>query len=149
MVQDHFAILKVGPALTFAFREAVFALAMMEADWIPFQDRSNIVSVLDTVMLENPKYWIKYYQGVENEIAFKRKYSLSDRIRYYWADPRVQQAFLKLLQNLNQKPLPVALLKQYAPDLFVSFNETGVKSPEKILLAKIQKVLEDYAQAYR
>lgn len=30
LVEDHFAILKVGPALTFAFREAVFALAAIE-----------------------------------------------------------------------------------------------------------------------
>ena len=30
LVRDHFAVLKVGPALTYAFREAVFALAKME-----------------------------------------------------------------------------------------------------------------------
>ena len=35
LVRDHFAILKVGPALTFAFREAVFALAMMENELVP------------------------------------------------------------------------------------------------------------------
>jgi D-tagatose-1,6-bisphosphate aldolase subunit GatZ/KbaZ len=32
MVEDQFAILKVGPALTFAFREAVFGLAMIEEE---------------------------------------------------------------------------------------------------------------------
>lgn len=34
MVRDHLAILKVGPWLTFAFREAVFALAEMEEEWL-------------------------------------------------------------------------------------------------------------------
>ena len=34
MVMDHFAILKVGPWLTFAFREAVFALAAIETEWL-------------------------------------------------------------------------------------------------------------------
>ena len=34
MVKDHFAILKVGPWFTFAFREAVFALAMVEEEWL-------------------------------------------------------------------------------------------------------------------
>ena len=33
MVEDHFAILKVGPWLTYALREAVFALADMEKEW--------------------------------------------------------------------------------------------------------------------
>ena len=32
MVEDNFAILKVGPWLTFAFREAVFALAKIEEE---------------------------------------------------------------------------------------------------------------------
>ena len=32
LVEDHFAILKVGPELTFAFREAVFALAAIERE---------------------------------------------------------------------------------------------------------------------
>ena len=147
LVHDHFAILKVGPGLTFAYREAVFALAKMEDELIPIQDRSNILAVLDAVMLENPKYWDKYYPGDEGEKAFKRKYSLSDRIRYYWTDPKVQQSLVKMMRNLNQKPLPATLLKQFVPDLFVSFNETSSWTPEKILLARIQNVLEDYAQA--
>lgn len=149
MVHDHFAILKVGPALTFAYREGVFALAKMEDDLLPFQDRSKILTVIESVMQENSSYWLKYYAGDEREKAFKRQYSLSDRIRYYWADPRVQQAFLKMNKNLNQKPLPAALLKQYVPELFVSFTETSRLTPEKILLGKIQKVLEDYARACR
>lgn len=32
LVRDHFAILKVGPALTFALREAIFALAQIEQE---------------------------------------------------------------------------------------------------------------------
>ena len=32
LVRDHFAILKVGPAATFAYREALFALAAIEAE---------------------------------------------------------------------------------------------------------------------
>ena len=34
LVHGHFAILKVGPGLTFAFREAVFALAMIENEML-------------------------------------------------------------------------------------------------------------------
>jgi D-tagatose-1,6-bisphosphate aldolase subunit GatZ/KbaZ len=147
MVQDHFAILKVGPALTFAFREGVFALAMMENELFPCHERSNITSVLDEIMVEKPQHWVKYYHGNENDRAYKRKFSLSDRIRYYWAEPVVQRSLGKLLRNLGQKPLPATLLKQYVPDLYPLAKYTGGLTPENILLGKIQATLDDYAQA--
>lgn len=147
MVRDHFVILKVGPALTFAFREGVFALAMMENELYPFHERSNIIAVLDDIMLEKPQHWVKYYQGSDSDKAFKRKYSLSDRIRYYWTEPVVQQAFVKLMDNLSQKPLPAGLLKQYVPDLYPLARNTAELTPENILLGKIKATLDGYAQA--
>jgi D-tagatose-1,6-bisphosphate aldolase subunit GatZ/KbaZ len=149
LVSDHFAILKVGPALTFAFREGVFALASMENEMFPSQERSNIISVLDQVMMERPEDWIKYYHGSAQEQAFKRKYSFSDRIRYYWTHPAVKEAFGNMLRTLNQKPLPDALLKQYVPELTLMLLKTGALTPEKILYLKIQNVLDDYAQAVK
>jgi D-tagatose-1,6-bisphosphate aldolase subunit GatZ/KbaZ len=149
LVSDHFAILKVGPALTFAFREGVFALASMENEMFPSQERSNIISVLDQVMMERPEDWIKYYHGSAQEQAFKRKYSFSDRIRYYWTHPAVKEAFGNMLRTLHQKPLPEALLKQYVPELTLRLPKTGALTPEKILYLKIQNVLDDYAQAVK
>jgi len=148
LVHDHFAILKVGPALTFALREAVFALAMMENELIPNKERSNIISVLDDVMLENPEHWVKYYHGSESEKVFKRKYSLSDRVRYYWTHPSVQQVFDKMLATLNHKILPAALLKQYVPEIYAGLKDDSVTiSPELILRMKIKNVLDNYDQA--
>jgi D-tagatose-1,6-bisphosphate aldolase subunit GatZ/KbaZ len=148
MVHDHFAILKVGPALTFALREAIFALAMMEDELIASNERSNIISVLDKVMEEHPQHWMKYYHGSENEISFKRKYSLSDRIRYYWSHPMVHDAFNVMLKNLHKITIPVTLLNQYVPDIYLT-NKYGWNSisSEQVLLAKVQKVLIDYDQA--
>lgn len=146
LVQDHFAILKVGPALTFAFREAVFALAMMENELFPSYERSNIIPLLDEIMVEKPGHWVKYYHGEEREKAFKRKYSLSDRIRYYWTDPKAQTAFEKMMTNLDQNPLPATLMKQYVPDVYTIDTRPYNFRPEQILLTKIQNVLDDYAQ---
>lgn len=148
LVRNHFAILKVGPALTFAFREAIFALAMMEDEFIPLWKRSNIISVLEDVMEKYPEHWVKYYQGDESGKAFKRKYSLSDRIRYYWTHPLVQDKFTKMLTNLNQTPIPGTVLHQYVPDIFAN-NKDGWKpiSPEQVLLAKVKSVLIDYDRA--
>ena len=147
LVRDHFAILKVGPALTFAFREAVFALAKMENELVPSKERSNILSILDNIMLENPEHWLKYYHGSEAEQAFKRRYSLSDRIRYYWTHPAVGRAFEKMMMKLGQSPLPVTLVKQQAPDMYTMIGEAGAITVEQILLAKIQNVLDDYVDA--
>ena len=85
---------------------------------------------------------------MKREQAFKRKYSLSDRIRYYWTFPVVQEAFNKLLTNLNQIPIPGTILHQYAPEIYAEFKGDGVSiSPKQILLMKIKNVLDDYEQA--
>lgn len=136
LVCDHFGILKVGPGLTFAFREAVFALAAIEDELIPADQRSNMVRVLDGVMLRYPEYWKKYYPGSEAEQAFKRKFSLSDRIRYYWVQPEVQNALRRLMENLGSRPIPDPLLKQ-------AVGETGLNAAQLIEL-KINRVLDDY-----
>jgi D-tagatose-1,6-bisphosphate aldolase subunit GatZ/KbaZ len=148
LVRDHFAILKVGPALTFAFREGVFALAMIENELVPSQERSNIISVLDEAMTERPEHWAKYYHGDETEQFLKRKYSFSDRIRYYWTEPRVQHALNILLTGLTQISIPTPLLRQFVPDICATHEDKWKTiTSEQILLTKIENVLEDYNQA--
>ncbi len=139
LVRDHFAILKVGPMLTYAFREAVFALAMIEKELYPSGERSELLETLETVMLKNPSYWRKYYQGNEKEQVLKRKFSLSDRIRYYWTRPEVQIAFEKLLKNLGEQTLPYSLLSQYV-------GETNLNGAQ-VIGWKVKKVLDDYLAA--
>jgi len=89
LVEDHWAVLKVGPGLTFALREALFALATMENELVPTGERSNLVDVVDQVMLARPKWWEGYYEGDDREKALARRYSYSDRLRYYWPDPAI------------------------------------------------------------
>ena len=148
LVRDHFAILKVGPALTFAFREAMFALARLEEEWFTPEPRSNLIEVLDTVMVRYPEHWQQFYHGTEAEQAFARKYSLSDRARYYWSQPEVQGALKRLFENLRAKPIPQALLSQYVPEMAdrIRFGEIE-NSPEAIVLGKIGSVLKDYLWA--
>lgn len=139
LVSGHFAILKVGPALTFAFREAVFALAQIENELIASDARSNVVQVLDAVMVKHPEHWKKYYHGTEAEQAFKRRYSLSDRARYYWVQPEVQGALEKLMRNLGGDILPYSLLSQFAMG-------TGLTATQ-VIGWKIDQILENYAWA--
>ncbi len=126
LVEDHYAILKVGPMLTFAFREAVFALEHIEKELFSTGECSHVSHALEVAALSNPIYWQKYYLGNLQEKAFKRKYSLSDRLRYYWADPNVQTALASLIDHFADQPIPLTLLSQFMPDLYPANSGRGV-----------------------
>lgn len=149
LVRDHFAILKVGPALTWAFRRAAFALAMIERELIAPEACSHLIEVLDRAMERDPVHWRAYYTGTPEEQARKRRYSLSDRIRYYWAQKDVQGALQQLLSNLERcAPLPLSLVGQFLPDAFLRVREGALSPhPEEILYHALEQVLEDYAEA--
>ncbi len=148
LVHDHFAILKVGPALTFAFRQAVFALAMMESELLPPDKRSRLVETLEAAMQREPVYWEKYYHGNEGELAFARKYSLSDRVRYYWHDQDVQEALIKLMANLDKVSLPLELINQFMPEVYPGIRSGAMaNSAIGMVVQRIRSVLDDYSYA--
>ncbi len=151
LVQDQFAILKVGPALTFASREAIFALAEIEEAWLGGGEGitlSHIRQVLDNAMLANPGYWQPYYPGDERQQFLARQFSLSDRIRYYWPVPDVQAALNQLLNNLSTAPIPLPLLSQYLPAQARAIRQGQlVNDPRKMIAYQITAVLDDYAYA--
>jgi len=118
MVEDRFLILKVGPWLTYAYREAVFALAMMEKEiWASRKAMilSGLIETIERRMVKNPVYWIQHYHGSDGEQALKRKYSYSDRLRYYWPDPEISASLEKLMKNFIAVQIPEGLLSQYMP----------------------------------
>jgi D-tagatose-1,6-bisphosphate aldolase subunit GatZ/KbaZ len=151
MVADHFAILKVGPALTFAFREAVFALEMIEVEWLGGRSGvalSELRTALESAMLADPRHWEGYYRGDPAAQAYARKYSLSDRCRYYWPAPSVQSALERLLLNLRPAPIPLSLLSQYLPVQYQRVRDgTLANTTDALITDKIEGVLADYACA--
>ncbi len=148
LVQDGFAILKVGPALTFAYREAVFALAAMEEYLVPPEARSHLVEVLEEVMLEDPRHWEAYYHGTPRQRAWKRRFSFSDRIRYYWPRPRVQAALRRLFENLRDVALPLPMLSQFMPRQYEAVRSGQVSAQAQDLVNHaVEGVLEDYFAA--
>jgi D-tagatose-1,6-bisphosphate aldolase subunit GatZ/KbaZ len=148
MVKDHFAILKVGPWLTFAYREAVFALGMIESE-MPEHKKcaSRVREALEAEMLRNPAHWQPYYHGSMEQQQFARTFSLSDRCRYYWPQPPVQQQVDRLMHNLSG-PLPLALLSQYLPCQYLAVRDGSLhNSAPAIVRHHIQHVLRTYAAA--
>jgi D-tagatose-1,6-bisphosphate aldolase subunit GatZ/KbaZ len=150
LIRNHFAILKVGPGLTYAAREALFALSHIEQEWVTDRPLSNIQAKLDEVMVAQPKYWEPYYGGTEGERALARKYSFSDRLRYYWPDPIVEASFQILVKNLSERPAPLSLLSQFAPSAFRAIRNGELRNdPLSIIRHRIQEVLGMYARACR
>jgi D-tagatose-1,6-bisphosphate aldolase subunit GatZ/KbaZ len=151
MVEDHFAILKVGPWLTFAFREAVFALGAIERELLA-QRRgvrlSQVREALDAAMLQNPVYWRSYYHGDEDEIRLARIYSYSDRCRYYWGDPTVQRELAQLRANVDANPAPATLLSQYLPAQYEAMRSgRPAARAEDMIQEHIRTILRVYAAA--
>ncbi len=151
LVEDHFAILKVGPWLTFTFREVLFGLTFIEKDWLSGSKTvllSNLLELVEQVMAKNPKFWIAHYRGKEDELKFARKYSLSDRIRYYWPDPQIQKSMKTLLSNLSRKPIPLTLLSQYLPNQCRAIKYGEIRNhPLAIISHKIREVIKIYSYA--
>lgn len=151
MVEDGVGILKVGPALTFAAREALFALCHMEEELVDDPaERSNYIATVEQVMLEDPKNWQKYYHGTPKEQALKRAYSYSDRSRYYMPDPRIEAAMQKLFANLEGVDIPMGLLHQYMPLQYIGVRNGRLSlNPRALVLDAVRIVCDDYNYATR
>jgi D-tagatose-1,6-bisphosphate aldolase subunit GatZ/KbaZ len=148
LVQDGFAILKVGPALTFAMREALFALAAMERELVGAEETSRLPEVMEQRMLSEPAAWEPYYDGSAEEQRHLRVYSYSDRMRYYWNDPRVQTAVARLMENLGRLKLPETMLSAYLPQQYGRVREGILKNDaEALIVDKVRDVLRVYATA--
>jgi len=150
LVEDGFIILKVGPALTFAMREAFFSLSMIEKELYKNKGvhLSELITTIDKAMLNNPIYWNKYYKGDAREIELARKYSFSDRSRYYWSVAEVRDSIQILFNNLRGIDIPLTLLSQYMTEQYKKVK-VGLlnKDPRVLIKDRIISVLEDYKKA--
>ena len=150
MVSDHFCILKVGPWLTFAYREALFVLAEIEKELyesMPSQ-QSFLRGRLEKAMIDNPKYWEKYYTGTDSEKNFKRKFSYLDRSRYFWPNKSLREVKEKLYSNLRKTGIPPTLVSQYMPNQYFQVREGRINcDPEELVLSKIRDILKIYSNA--
>lgn len=144
LVEDGVGILKVGPGLTYALREGLFGLAYAEKEVIEPDQQSHFMEVLDQAMVANPGYWKKYYLGDERTIAIKRKFSFSDRCRYYLPLPEVQKAIQTLLDNFKDG-VPLHVLSQFLPEQYTHVREGVIKNePEAILMDHIIHTIDEY-----
>jgi len=148
LVEDHFAILKVGPGVTFALREALWALDAIEREWIGEDRASGLRHVAIARMTAEPRNWAKYYHATGADLRFDLQYSLSDRIRYYWPDPSIVSAQAQMFANLTDNPPPMALISQYLPGANAALRDAAFPpTPTNLVIAHIGATLEAYRAA--
>ena len=147
MVENNTAILKVGPALTFALREAFFSLENIEKELVTPEKRSNLRVVIENVMKNHPESWEKYYHETDEENKLLRSFSYLDRVRYYLPTAEVQDALKVLLTNLEGK-IPLYVLSQYFSNQYKKIRMGKLNnSCEDLILDKIGETIDDYLYA--
>jgi len=148
LVRDHFAILKVGPAVTFALREAVWALDCIEREWHGEAHSANVRATVLAVMRSDPRHWRRYYHGSGQALDLQLQYSLSDRIRYYWPDQKVVAALERLRAAFESGSPPLALLSQYLPAAHAAVRAGTIPlRMTDIVIHHTRQVLSHYSRA--
>lgn len=148
LVEDGFAILKVGPELTFVLREALYALDLIASDLVEDYPDRALKRAMEDIMQADPAHWNRHYQGDAGERAVLRHYSLSDRIRYYWASEAATAAVDRLLSALKGVTVPLPLMWQQLPAAAAQFAGRPL-DPEAVLLWRVGQSLRTYQSACR
>ncbi|WP_104668228.1 D-tagatose-bisphosphate aldolase, class II, non-catalytic subunit [Ensifer adhaerens] len=147
LVDDGFGILKVGPGLTFALREALYGLAAIRQTIGGTATSTGLPAVMEDIMQANPGHWSSHYGGTPEEQHLQRHFSYSDRIRYYWPDSRAAEAVNQLFAELPN-PIPETLISQYLGRLYPDVVSGRVKpSARSLCLAAIDTALAPYSEA--
>lgn len=146
LVEDHFAILKVGPGATFALRETLWALSDIASE-LGMMPEDSLKDVILEAMRRDPKYWKSYYLDAERR-QFDLQFSLSDRIRYYWTTPEAVRACTQLLERLAAVNVPLSLVSQYLPLQYAAIRAGRLRNePRELAIEGVAQVLRHYADA--
>jgi D-tagatose-1,6-bisphosphate aldolase subunit GatZ/KbaZ len=152
MVADHFILLKVGPCLTNAFREAVFALEEIEAERLKSRRDavpSDLRRVMEQLMLQHPVHWRSHYRSNAEECRRMRLSSRLDRIRCYWGYPEAQAALDRLHRNLAPSVAADLVERYFADQVSIIKSGEPALNPAELIRRRIQKELRPYLGACR
>jgi D-tagatose-1,6-bisphosphate aldolase subunit GatZ/KbaZ len=143
--EDGFAILKVGPELTFKLRVELYALDLIASDLVPGYGDRPLYNIMEELMLGAPKNWAGHYHGDDAEKWVLRHYSYSDRIRYYWTTPQARTAGDRLFDALRGRKVPVTLFLQHLPSAIAWAGRAC--DAEDIVIGHVRRSIEIYAEA--
>ncbi|ARU02463.1 class II D-tagatose-bisphosphate aldolase non-catalytic subunit [Yoonia vestfoldensis] len=133
-----FAFQKVGPALTFAYREALYALDRLRPS------KGALQATMEAVMLANPSMWQGHYSGDEAALSAQRHFGLSDRIRYYWPTAKAQTAVRGLLTELDTSIPDTRLLTVFDQSILDRAEGLQGAQAQRLIHAQIECALAPY-----
>lgn len=142
LAHRNFAILKVGPALTFAWREALYAISHVDV-WE--NGTEHISDVMEDLMNKQPENWESHYHGEEQHRKLMRHFGYADRIRYYWTKNTAISAVAAIKSRFDSLSHPAPLLSQYLPqDTIERAKQLDLPPATSILVAHVQTALRPY-----
>ena len=143
-----FAVLKVGPALTHAYRQAIYALDhLADTPGLALTRKASVRETAEEIMVADPTFWRKHYTGDELLLRQARHFSLSDRIRYYWPRPELMEAVKALREGLVEKTIRRPVLSQFFDGAIIDRADDlkGAVDPvDALVQASIQAALAPY-----
>jgi D-tagatose-1,6-bisphosphate aldolase subunit GatZ/KbaZ len=150
MAEDGIGILKVGPGLTFALREGLFALEHIERELLGANsaELSGFADTLEDVMKRDDSHWKNHYRGDAESLRLQRRYSFFDRARYYLPTPEIERSVKALVRNLEKTGVGLPLLSQYLPRSYAKVRRGQLDaSPKALLKDCVRNALADYSAA--
>jgi D-tagatose-bisphosphate aldolase class II non-catalytic subunit len=148
LVADGFSILKVGPALTFVLREAIYGLDQIAVALGLLAPNETVALAMEELMLREPLHWQKYYHGDDTALRVQRHFSYSDRIRYYWPHPDAIAAVDRLMTALGQREIPMPLISQFLGTLHAAAADKGQTTDARsLLLLAVRQQTDLYSRA--
>ncbi|SFS16780.1 class II D-tagatose-bisphosphate aldolase non-catalytic subunit [Yoonia litorea] len=133
-----FAFQKVGPALTFAYRKALYALDQLR------DNKGALERAMETVMQGDPSKWNGHYSGNAAELYHQRHFGLADRIRYYWPQKAAQAAVQDLIADFSGTLPDHALAEVFSPDVLARAEKLNGPQTQRLIDAEIQSALAPY-----
>jgi D-tagatose-bisphosphate aldolase class II non-catalytic subunit len=148
LVSDGFAILKVGPALTFALREALYGLDKIALELDSSWREHSLQAAMERLMVGDPVNWVSYYSGGPQQQRLLRHYSYSDRIRYYWPQLEAKSVVDRLMRQLGRIAIPPVLISQFLPRSYEEVRDGRLAAhPQALVEDAIRHALEPYRAA--
>jgi D-tagatose-1,6-bisphosphate aldolase subunit GatZ/KbaZ len=148
LVRDGFSVLKVGPGLTFAMREALYGLDSIAAALDPGWREQSLMATMEHEMISDPDHWNAHYAGEPSWQRVLRHFSYSDRIRYYWHSPVAQEAVQRLFKQLGGQDIPLTLISQFLPTHYQRMADANSSvTPRALVIEAVRDVLRTYSAA--
>ena len=134
-----FAFQKVGPALTFAYRQALYAIDFA----LQIQGKDiGLIPSMEKIMTANPAYWQGHYP-IGDRVALHM--GLADRIRYYWTHPDARQSVLDLREQASLHTFSDPLLQQvFSPQVLDRAETLSGTQVQRLIDAQIEIALDPY-----